>query len=113
MTSALILASARHIAIENAALRNGQWQQAVGSELKGRTLGVLGLGNIGAQVAAIGVAFGMHVIAWSEDLTRERASAAGATWVSRDELFALSDILTIHLVLSHRRWGWSAPGNWR
>jgi phosphoglycerate dehydrogenase-like enzyme len=104
-TWALILASARHIAIENAALRNGQWQQRVGNELKGRTLGVLGLGNIGAQVAAIGAAFGMRVIAWSENLTRESASAAGATWVSKDELFALSDIVTIHMVLSHRTVG--------
>lgn len=104
-TWALILASARHIAVENAAVRSGQWQQKVGYELKGRTLGVLGLGNIGAQVAAIGGAFGMHVIAWSENLTRERALSAGATWVPKDELFARSDILTIHLVLSHRTTG--------
>jgi phosphoglycerate dehydrogenase-like enzyme len=104
-TWALILASARHLAIENAALRNGQWQQRVGNDLKGCTLGVLGLGNIGAQVAAIGLAFGMRVIAWSENLTPERASAAGAAWVSKDDLFALSDILTIHLVLSHRTTG--------
>jgi phosphoglycerate dehydrogenase-like enzyme len=104
-TWALILASARHIATENAALRNGQWQQRVGNDLNGRTLGVLGLGNIGSQVAAIGVAFGMRVIAWSENLTQERAQAAGATWVAKDELFAQSDILTIHLVLSGRTTG--------
>jgi phosphoglycerate dehydrogenase-like enzyme len=104
-TWALILASARHVVTENGALRSGQWQQTLGNDLKGRTLGVLGLGNIGSQVAAIGRAFGMRVIAWSENLTQEHAQAAGVTWVAKDELFAQADILTIHLVLSGRTTG--------
>ena len=78
LTWALILASARHVASENASLRVGGWQRAIGADLSGRTLGVLGLGNIGAQVARIGAAFGMSVIAWSQNLTQEKAAAAGA-----------------------------------
>ena len=75
---ALILASARHVAAENASLRAGGWQRAIGADLGGKTLAVLGLGNIGAEVARIGLAFGMKAIAWSQNLTQEKASAAGA-----------------------------------
>ena len=105
LTWALILASARHIASENASLRAGGWQRAIGADLRGKTLGVLGLGNIGAEVARIGVAFGMSVIAWSQNLTQEKALAAGAALVPKEDLFRQSDILTIHLVLSARSRG--------
>jgi phosphoglycerate dehydrogenase-like enzyme len=105
LTFALILASLRHVAAENASLRAGGWQRAIGGDLRGATLGVLGLGNIGAEVARIGLAFGMNVIAWSQNLTQEKASAAGARLVSKDELFEQADILTIHLVLSARSRG--------
>jgi phosphoglycerate dehydrogenase-like enzyme len=105
LTWALILASARHIVSENASLRAGGWQRAIGADLRGKTLGVLGLGNIGAEVARIGLAFGMSVIAWSQNLTQEKALAAGAALVSKEDLFRQSDILTIHLVLSARSRG--------
>ena len=105
MTWALILASARHIARENNSVRGGGWQTSIGRELAGRTLGVLGLGNIGAQVARIGHAFGMKVIAWSQNMTAEIAVAAGATLVAREELFRKADVVTIHLVLSARTRG--------
>jgi phosphoglycerate dehydrogenase-like enzyme len=105
MTWALILGSARNLAAENASLRAGGWQRHVGADLKERTLGVLGLGRIGSEVAKIGQAFGMKLIAWSQNLTAERAAEAGATLVSKEELFRQADILTIHLVLSHRSRG--------
>jgi phosphoglycerate dehydrogenase-like enzyme len=105
MTWALILASARHIVRESNSMRQGGWQTSIGRELGGRTLGVLGLGNIGAQVARIGLAFGMKVIAWSHNMTAEIAKAAGATLVAREELFRETDVLTIHLVLSARTRG--------
>jgi phosphoglycerate dehydrogenase-like enzyme len=105
LTWALILASARHIAAEVHSIRSGGWQHTVGDGLHGKTLGVLGLGRIGTQVAAIGRAFGMEVIAWSQNLTAEKAQAAGARLVSRDALFGQADILTIHLVLSARSRG--------
>jgi phosphoglycerate dehydrogenase-like enzyme len=105
MTWALILGSARNLAAENASLRAGGWQRHVGADLKERTLGVLGLGRIGSEVAKIGQAFGMKLIAWSQNLTAERAAEAGATLVSKEELFRQADILTIHLVLSDRSRG--------
>jgi phosphoglycerate dehydrogenase-like enzyme len=105
LTWALILASVRQVATENAHLRAGGWQRTVGDGLHGKTLGVLGLGNIGSEVARIGLAFGMEVIAWSQNLTSERAEACGARLVSKEELFRSADILTIHLVLSSRTKG--------
>jgi phosphoglycerate dehydrogenase-like enzyme len=104
-TWALILALARNITLENASLRNGGWQTAVGADLHDKTLGVLGLGTIGSRVAAIGRSFGMDVIAWSQNLTREKAEASGARLVSREKLFREADFLTIHLVLSARSRG--------
>ena len=104
-TWALILALVRNVATENASLRGGGWQIAVGADLFGKTLGIVGLGNIGSRVAEIGRAFGMNVIAWSQNLTKERAGAAGARLVSKEEIFRESDIITIHLVLSHRSRG--------
>jgi phosphoglycerate dehydrogenase-like enzyme len=102
MTWALILAGARHIVRESNSVRAGGWQTSIGRELNGRVLGVLGLGNIGGQVARIALAFGMKVIAWSQNMTPEIAKAAGATLVARDELFRQADIVTIHLILSER-----------
>ena len=105
LTWALILAGARHIVSENAALRAGGWQRSIGEDLAGKTLGIVGLGNIGAQVAKVGLAFGMQLIAWSQNLTREAAAAAGARLVSKEELLREADVVSIHLVLSGRTRG--------
>jgi phosphoglycerate dehydrogenase-like enzyme len=105
LTWALILGSARNISAENASLRSGGWQRFIGDDLAGRTLGVLGLGNIGGAVAKIGTAFGMHVIAWSQNLTAERAAEVGAELVSKEELFRRADVVSVHLVLSGRTRG--------
>jgi phosphoglycerate dehydrogenase-like enzyme len=105
LTWSLILALLRHVPAEDAGLRSGGWQRTVGTDLAGTTLGVLGLGNIGRRVAAVGLAFGMDVIAWSQNLTAEAASAAGVRRVEREELFRLADVLTIHLVLGDRTRG--------
>jgi phosphoglycerate dehydrogenase-like enzyme len=105
LTWALILAIARNVMNESRSLRAGGWQTSLGVELAGRTLGVLGLGNIGREIARVGRAFGMRVIAWSQNLTEERAAAAGATLISKEELFGQADFLTIHLVLSQRTRG--------
>jgi phosphoglycerate dehydrogenase-like enzyme len=104
-TWALILASARHVVTESNSVRSGGWQQTVGTDLGGKTLGVLGLGRVGSQVARIGSAFGMNLIAWSQNMTREAAKAAGAILVSKEELFEQADILSIHVVLSSRTRG--------
>jgi phosphoglycerate dehydrogenase-like enzyme len=101
----LVLALARRIPQEDSALRAGHWQTSVGLGLSGRTLGVLGLGRLGSHVAAFGTAFGMRVIAWSQNLTAERAEESGAALVGRDDLFREADVLTIHLVLSDRTRG--------
>ena len=105
LTWALILASARNLLAENAALRGGGWQRQTGGDLAGRTLGLLGLGNIGAALARIGQAFGMKVIAWSQNLTAERAASAGAELVTKEELFWQADIVSIHLRFSGRTRG--------
>ena len=97
----LILAIVRNITIENSSLRNGGWQTSVGGDLKGKTLGVLGLGHIGSAVAAIGKAFGMNIIAWSPNMTIEKAKLSGARFVSKEDLFRQSDILSVHIVLSN------------
>ncbi|MGZ3499534.1 MAG: D-2-hydroxyacid dehydrogenase family protein [Vulcanimicrobiaceae bacterium] len=104
-TWALILAIARNVTIENASVRRGGWQQTLGEDLEGRTLAVLGLGRIGSRVANIARAFGMEVIAWSQNLTREKAQAEGARLVTKEALFRQADFLTIHLVLSKRTIG--------
>src|SRR6202035_4616731 len=105
LTWALILGSARNLVAENTSLRGGRWQQSVGDDMAGRTLGVLGLGNVGGAVARIGNAFGMKVIAWSQNLTAERAAEVGATRVSKEDLFREADIVSVHLVLSSRTRG--------
>lgn len=105
LTWGLIFALLRNIPQEDARVRAGQWQGSVGLELHGRTLGVLGLGRLGKQVATIGRAFGMHVIAWSQNLTEQDAAAVEAHRVDEDELFANADVLTIHSALSRRTRG--------
>jgi phosphoglycerate dehydrogenase-like enzyme len=105
LTWALILAGARNLIAENASLRCGGWQQSVGDDIAGRTLGLLGLGNVGGAVAKIGAAFEMKVIAWSQNLTTERAAEVGAILVSKEEVFQEADVVSIHLVLSGRTRG--------
>src|SRR3954463_9887588 len=105
MTWALILAGARQIVRESHSVRSGGWQTSVGRELEGRVLGVLGLGNVGGQVARIGRAFGMTIIAWSQNMTPAIAEAAGATLATKDELFRRADVVTVHLILSRRTRG--------
>jgi phosphoglycerate dehydrogenase-like enzyme len=105
LTWALILAGARHIVDEANAVRGGGWQHTIGDDLSGKTLGIIGLGNLGTKIAKIGQAFGMHIIAWSQNLTTEKAALAGATLVSKEVLLRQSDIVSIHLVLSERTRG--------
>ena len=105
LTWALILASARHLVAEAAAVRSGGWQHTIGDDLSGKTLGIIGLGNLGSQVAKIGLAFGMQVLAWSQNLTAEKAAAVGATLVSKEALLRQSDFVSVHLVLSERTRG--------
>jgi phosphoglycerate dehydrogenase-like enzyme len=105
LTWGLILALLRQIPREDRAIRDGYWQTTLGLGLKGKTLGLLGLGRLGSQVAKIAQAFGMEVIAWSENLTAERAAAAGAALVDKAMLFTRADIVSIHVVLSVRTRG--------
>src|SRR5580704_3853798 len=105
LTWALILANARNLLAEHTSLRRGGWQLSVGDDMAGRTIGLLGLGNVGGAVARIGNAFGMKLIGWSQNLTAERAAEVGAALVSKDELFREADVVSIHLVLSDRTRG--------
>jgi len=105
LTWALIMAHTRNLLVEATSLRNGGWQQGLGGDLHGKTLGILGLGSIGQRVAQFGQVFGMRVIAWSQNLTPERASKAGVTYVSKQQLFEQADVLSVHLVLSERSRG--------
>ena len=102
LTWGLILALFRRIPAEDRATREGRWQISCGLGLNGKTLGVVGLGGLGSRVAKIGRAFEMDVIAWSQNLTAARASEIGATLVTKDELLARSDVVSIHLVLGDR-----------
>jgi D-3-phosphoglycerate dehydrogenase len=104
LTWGLIIAGARGLAKGERNMRAGRWHDGLhaGFSLGGKRLGLLGLGNIGARVAAIGKAFGMECSSWSQNLTREKTDAAGVALVSKEELFAQSDVVTIHLVLSDR-----------
>ena len=105
LTWGLILALLRQIPREDRATRNGRWQTTLGLGAKGKTLGLLGLGRLGGQVAKIGAAFGMAPIACSQNLTAARAAEVGAQLVTKEELFARADILSVHLVLSPRSKG--------
>ena len=98
----LLIATVRHIAAEERRMREGGWQSTVGVILSGKTLGLLGLGRIGQRMAGYGRAFGMNVIAWSQNLTDEAAAAAGARRVGKDQLFAEADVVSIHVQLSDR-----------
>ena len=105
LTWALVLDLARNISIENEAVKSGVWQTKMGVGLKGKTLGLIGLGNLGSQVAKYGNAFGMNIIAWSQNLTQEKAAESFASLVSLDTLMSTSDFVSIHTVLSKRTTG--------
>lgn len=102
LTWALILGLARNIKQESENMYQGYWQTTIGFELKGKTLGIMGLGNLGSMVAKVGKAFGMEVIAWSENLKMADAEKHGVMAVTKEELFEKSDFLTIHYLLSDR-----------
>ena len=102
---ALILGSVRHVVAHDVSMRRGDWHPITGRALQGRTLGLLGLGRTGTRMARIGAAMGMRVIAWSQNLTDELAAERGAARVEKDELFAESDVLSVHLLLSGRTRG--------
>ena len=101
----MILTMARNISVENRSFREGGWQLTLGTQLAGKTLGVLGLGHIGSAVGVIGRAFRMNVVAWSQNLTAERAESKGVQLVDKDTLFSTSDFLSIHVRLSERTRG--------
>jgi len=102
LTMGLMLALSRRIISENQTLSQGGWQNYLGRDLSGATLGLLGLGRLGGQVARLGQAFGMRTIAWSENLTEARAAELNVTRVEKDELFSQGDFISIHLKLSAR-----------
>ncbi len=104
-TWALILSALRHVPQENTSFRSAGWQTRIGVDLKGKTMGVVGLGNIGGSIARIARAFEMDVNAWSQNLTDEKAAEAGARRVEKEELFRQADIVTVHLILSGRSKG--------
>jgi len=105
LTWGLIHAVTRHIAADDATMRAGGWQTRIGTGLAGRRLGLVGLGNIGGLVAKVGLAFGMDVVAWSQNLSVEKAEAAGVRPVSKEELLSTSDVVSVHYVLSDRSRG--------
>ena len=105
ITWGLILNLLRDLPAQQASLRAGGWQTTVGTSVDGLTLGILGLGKLGSRVAKVGQAFGMKVIAWSQNLTAEAAAAVGATRVEKAQLFAQSDVISLHMVLSDRSRG--------
>jgi phosphoglycerate dehydrogenase-like enzyme len=101
----MMLSLARNIHIENARMREGAWITTLGTDMQGKTLGIVGLGRLGAKMAQIAKAFDMNVIAWSHNLTPEKAAEAGATRVEKAELFARADFITIHYKLGERSRG--------
>jgi phosphoglycerate dehydrogenase-like enzyme len=105
LTWGLIIGLARHLFAEESRVREGGWQHTLGLDLAGARLGVVGLGRLGSQVAAIGLAFGMDVVAWSQNLQPDRAAAQGVMAVPKAELFSTSDVVTLHLKLSDRTRG--------
>ncbi|MFB3123149.1 MAG: D-2-hydroxyacid dehydrogenase family protein, partial [Candidatus Binatia bacterium] len=105
LTWGLIIGLLRHIPEEDHATRLGAWQRTLGVGLSGKTLGIAGLGKLGSRVARVGLAFGMGVIAWSQNLTEERCKEVGVSLVTKKELLTRSDVLSIHLVLSDRTRG--------
>lgn len=105
LTWALILAAVKQVPVAQDDLRAQRWQTVVPGDLAGKTLGVLGLGKLGSRVARVALAFDMKVLAWSQNLTPEKAASVGATWVEKRALFEQSDIVSVHLVLSDRSRG--------
>ena len=105
LTWALILASASHIVSEATSVRSGGWQRSIGDYMAGKILGIIGLGNVGSGVAKVGLASGMNVTAWSQNLTSVAAEAVGARLVSKEELLQTADVVSIHTVLSPRTVG--------
>ncbi len=105
LTWGLILSVLRSIPVEDAAVRGGGWQSTVGGDLDGHRLGVVGLGRLGTKVSRVGAAFGMEVVAWSQNLDPERAESLGVRAVNKDELFSTADVVTIHYKLSERSRG--------
>lgn len=106
ITFGLILELTRRIGWENARMKSGKlWQETVGADIEGQTLGILGLGKLGSRAAGVGKAFGMKCIAWSQNLTPERCKEVGVDYVSKDELFRQADFVTVHLQLSDRTRG--------
>jgi len=106
LTIGLMIDLARKISVENARMKAGEpWQVTVGGDLHGKTLGILGLGRLGQRVAKVGLAFGMKVIAWSQNLTPEKCREAGVGYATKDDLLRQSDFITIHMVLSSRSRG--------
>ncbi|WP_137128225.1 D-2-hydroxyacid dehydrogenase family protein [Roseomonas sp. HF4] len=105
ITWGLIIGLMRDLPAQERALREGRWQTSVGTALEGRTLGVVGLGKLGGRVAKVAHAFGMKVIAWSQNLTEARAAEVGATRVDKAALFQQADVVTLHLILSDRSRG--------
>lgn len=102
LTWALLLAISRRIVPESSSLRNGEWQKEIGIDLKGKTIGIVGLGNIGSVIARYAKAFEMEVVAWSENLTLEKANEHGVKLVSKEGLFKMADFVSLHLILSSR-----------
>ncbi len=105
LTMALILSLARNLSVESQSVRTGGWQVGVGRDLRGASLGLVGLGSLGSQVARLAAAFGMDVAAWSQNLSDERCAELGVTKLSREDLFASSDFVSVHLKLSERTRG--------
>ena len=106
LTIGLMIDLARKISVENARMKAGEpWQVTVGGDLLGKTLGIIGLGRLGQRVARVGLAFGMKVIAWSQNLTPEKCREAGVEYATKDDLLRQSDFITLHMVLSPRSRG--------
>jgi phosphoglycerate dehydrogenase-like enzyme len=106
LTWGLILALARRLAQEDAAIRHGGWQVGLGTMLEGKTLGIVGLGNLGSLLPPVGRALGMRIVAWSRNLTDERAAEVGVERLEHDEFFATSDVVSVHLKLGLRSRGY-------
>jgi len=106
LTIGLMLELTRKIGFEHARMKAGEpWQVTLGEDVEGKTLGIIGLGKLGTKVAKIAQALGMKVLAWSTNLTPEACAEAGVTYATKEELFAKSDVITIHVVLSDRSRG--------
>ena len=106
LTWALILASARSLVREDALVRAGGWQRGIGTVLSGRTLGIVGLGNLGSRMIPVARAFGMEVTAWSKNLSKEHAAELSATALDHDEFFKTADVVTVHLKYTPRSAGY-------